>query len=98
MLGSIEKRLNKHLLHLKGVMDNCDNATPEIVERVGQEILDTIKSQASRDHFEVSQCLIAAICNASQVKLSNGKIYFNRTDDFGNAYWELIYLHRPITG
>lgn len=34
----------------------------------------------------------------SQVKLSNGKIYFNCTDDFGNTYWELIYLHRPITG
>lgn len=97
MLGSIEKRLNKHLLHLKGVMDNCDNATHETVAIVGQELIDSIKSQASRDHQEVSQCLMAAICNTSQVKLSNGKIYFNRTDDFGNAYWEQVYLHRPIT-
>ena len=39
---------------------------------------------------------MAEICIAGQVRVNNGNLYFKSVDDFGNQYWENIFLHRPI--
>lgn len=96
MEKQVVKALQNHLTLLNSVMNNCTNATHETVAIVGQELIDSIKSQASRDHQEVNQCLMAEICIAGQVRVNNGKLYFKSVDDFGNEYWGNVFLYRSI--
>lgn len=96
MEKQVVKALQNHLALLNSVMNNCTNPDAGVVEILGQELIDETHRRHSRDYTEVSQCLFAEICIAGQVRVNNGKLYFKRVDDFGNQYWENIFLHRPI--
>lgn len=96
MEKQVVKALQNHLALLNSVVNNCTNPEPNVVEILGQELIDETHRRHSRDYTEVSQCLMAEICIAGQVRVNNGKLYFKRVDDFGNQYWENIFLHRLI--
>lgn len=96
MENQVVKILKKHLALLDSVIGNCASPAEGVREILGQELIDETHHRHSRDYTEVSQCLFAEICIAGQVRVNNGKLYFKRVDDFGNQYWENIFLHRPI--
>lgn len=96
MENQVVKALQNHLNLLKTVMNNCTKACADMLEVLGQTLIDDTHVRHLSDYTEVSKCLMAELCIAGQVRVNNGKLYFKRVDDFGNKYWEKVFLHRPI--
>lgn len=96
MENQVVKVLQNHLALLNSVIDNCAHPDAAIVEILGQSLIIETHDRHLRDFDEVSQCLMAEICIAGQVRVNNGKLYFKCVDDFGNEYWDNVFLHRSI--
>lgn len=96
MINSVVETLQNHLALLNGVMNNCTNPGPSVVDILGQSLIADTYNRHSRDYAEVSKCLMAEICIAGQVRVNNGKLYFKCVDDFGNEYWDNVFLYRSI--
>ena len=96
MENQVVKILKKHLALLNSAIGNCASPEESVIEILGQSLIADTYNRHNRDYTEVSQCLFAEICIAGQVRVNNGKLYFKRVDDFGNQYWENIFLHRSI--
>ncbi len=96
MENQVVNALQNHLALLNSVMNNCTNPEPNVVEILGKSLIADTYNRHSRDYAEVSKCLMAEICIAGQVRVNNGKLYFKSVDDFGNEYWDNVFLYRSI--
>ncbi len=96
MENQVVKILKKHLALLNSVIGNCASPEESVIEILGQSLIADTYNRHNRDYTEVSKCLMAEICTAGQVRVNNGKLYFKSVDDFGNEYWDNIFLYRLI--
>ena len=96
MENQVVKILQKHLALLNSVIGNCASPDEGVIEILGQSLIADTYNRHNRDYAEVSKCLMAEICIAGQVRVNNGKLYFKSVDDFGNEYWDNVFLYRLI--